>query len=135
MIPIPQYPLYSASIPMYDGTQIPYYLDEESLWNMPIEELNRAYKSAADNNVLPRGLVVINPGNPTGQVLPADSMKQIVEFCAKNDVTLMADEVYQENIYGDIPFTSFRKVAYDMGAQDDIQMVSFHSMSKGFLGE
>jgi len=135
MIPIPQYPLYSATIPMYNGTSIPYYLNEESLWDMSLDEMNRAFKEASDNGVLPRGLVVINPGNPTGQCLTVDSMKQIIEFCAKNDVVLMADEVYQENIYGDTEFNSFRKVVFDQGAEKDLQMVSFHSISKGFLGE
>lgn len=62
-------------------------------------------------------------------------MKQIVEFCVKNDIVLMADEVYQDNIYGDIPFNSFRKVVFDEKADKEIQMVSFHSISKGFLGE
>jgi len=135
MIPIPQYPLYSATIPMYNGTAIPYYLNEESLWNMTLDELNRSYNEASNTGVLPRGLVVINPGNPTGQSLDIDAMKEIVEFCVKKDVVLMADEVYQDNIYGEIPFNSFRKVVFDQGAQDDIQMVSFHSISKGFLGE
>jgi len=135
MIPIPQYPLYSATIPMYNGSAIPYYLDEESQWSMTREELERAFSRASSDGVLPRGLVVINPGNPTGQSLSVDHMKEIVDFCVKNDVVLMADEVYQENIYGNTPFTSFRQVVFDQGVQDNIQLVSFHSISKGFLGE
>jgi len=135
MIPIPQYPLYSATIPLYNGTSIPYYLDEVSEWNMTLSELKRSYEDASNKGVLPRGLVVINPGNPTGQCLSESCMKEIIEFCVKYDITLMADEVYQENIYGKTPFNSFRKVVFDQKAQNDIQMVSFHSISKGFLGE
>jgi aspartate/methionine/tyrosine aminotransferase len=79
--------------------------------------------------------VVINPGNPTGQVLSLENMQHIARFCSENGVLLMADEVYQDNVYGGNQFTSFRKVVHDMNLQNDIQLVSFHSISKGFLGE
>ena len=100
-----------------------------------MSELQRSYSQAANNGILPRALVVINPGNPTGQVLSLQDMQDIVRFCSDNDVLLMADEVYQDNVYGGNEFTSFRKVTYDLGLQDKIQLVSFHSISKGFLGE
>jgi len=135
MIPIPQYPLYSATIPMYNGAAIPYYLNEDQHWGLSLSELQRSFAQATDNGILPRALVVINPGNPTGQVLSLQNMQDIVRFCSDNDVLLMADEVYQDNVYGGNQFTSFRKVTYDLGLQDKIQLVSFHSISKGFLGE
>merc|ERR1712137_37791 len=135
MIPIPQYPLYSASIPMYNGSAIPYYLEEENEWGLSVSELEQSFKTAKDKGILPRGLVVINPGNPTGQVLSKDNMESIAKFCSDNDVVLMADEVYQDNIYNGDQFTSFRKVVHDMKLENKIQMVSFHSISKGFLGE
>ena len=58
-----------------------------------------------------RALVVINPGNPTGQVLSVENQKEILEFCRDEGVVLMADEVYQANIYKPgKTFTSFKKV-------------------------
>ena len=78
-----------------------------------------------------RALAVINPGNPTGNCLPVDNMQQIVQFCADRKLILMADEVYQTNIYGSVPFTSFKKVATEMSS--DVALVSFHSTSKGFV--
>jgi aspartate/methionine/tyrosine aminotransferase len=66
-------------------------------------------------------------------------MKAIVNWCRDENILLMADEVYQENIYRKgSKFTSFRKVAKDINAfsgPNSLQLVSFHSVSKGFLGE
>ena len=67
MIPIPQYPLYSASLAEYGLEQVGYYLDESSNWGLSTEELERSLKEA-QKHCNPRALVVINPGNPTGQV-------------------------------------------------------------------
>lgn len=67
MIPIPQYPLYSASLAEYGLEQVGYYLDEECNWGLSTQELERSLQEAQQTcNV--RALVVINPGNPTGQV-------------------------------------------------------------------
>ena len=74
MVPIPQYPLYSATNAEYNVHQIDYYLDEENNWNLDIAELERAL-SGAKENCKPRALVVINPGNPTGQVLSRSCME------------------------------------------------------------
>lgn len=141
MIPIPQYPLYSATIPLYGGTAVPYYLNEEEGWSLSVDELKRAYEAADAAKVNPRGLVVINPGNPTGQCLTADNMRAILEFCADTETVLFADEVYQANVYiQDKPFLSFKKIFSELKAEQperfaNCQLVSFHSTSKGVLGE
>lgn len=65
MIPIPQYPLYSAAISELDAIQVNYYLDEENCWALNVNELRRALNEAkAYCN--PKVLCIINPGNPTG---------------------------------------------------------------------
>ncbi|RYG97754.1 aminotransferase class I/II-fold pyridoxal phosphate-dependent enzyme [archaeon] len=139
LIPIPQYPLYSALTTLLQGELLPYYLREETGWSCSVGEIRQAIAQAKQQSITPRALVVINPGNPTGQVLSKDNMKQIVSLCVEEGVCLMADEVYQENIWKpDAKFTSFRKVAYEMGikpSSGDLQMFSFHSISKGFYGE
>lgn len=66
MIPIPQYPLYSAAISELDAVQINYYLDESNCWALDINELQRAYQ-AAKEHCRPRVVCIINPGNPTGK--------------------------------------------------------------------
>lgn len=138
MIPIPQYPLYSATIALLGGSQIQYYLDESNGWALSLEELERSYSESVARGYNPRALVVINPGNPTGQVLPKENMEQIIDFCLRNDIVLLADEVYQENVYfkDTKPFHSFKKIKDDMGPNySKLELFSFHSVSKGFLGE
>lgn len=135
MIPIPQYPLYSATIQLCGGQQVGYYLNEENGWNLEVEELERSYKEATDKGVNVRALVIINPGNPTGQTLSKGNMEAVIDFCERREVLLLADEVYQENIYSEKPFYSFLRVADEMGKLETTEMISYHSVSKGFLGE
>ncbi|XP_027122588.1 alanine aminotransferase 2 isoform X3 [Coffea arabica] len=137
LCPIPQYPLYSASIALHGGTLVPYYLDEATGWGLEISELKKQLETAKSNGVCVRALVVINPGNPTGQVLAEDNQREIVEFCKNEGLVLLADEVYQENIYvPDKQFHSFKKVCRSMGyGEKNISLVSFQSVSKGYYGE
>ena len=141
MIPIPQYPLYSAAIAMNGGKAVSYFLDESADWGLHISELQRSLDEATANGTECRAVAVINPGNPTGQVMPYDEMKGVVQFCHDNGLVLLADEVYQENIWmKDRTFNSFKKVVRDMEASGDIsvgetELLSFHSVSKGFYGE
>lgn len=60
-----------------------------------------------------RALCLINPGNPTGNVLSRQTLEEIVKFCKNHNMVLLADEVYQDNIYGSRPFISARKVAIE----------------------
>ncbi|KAK1416946.1 hypothetical protein QVD17_26065 [Tagetes erecta] len=135
--PVPQYPLYSASIALYGGTLVPYYLDEATGWGLEIRELEKQLETARQKGINVRALVVINPGNPTGQVLAEENQRDIVEFCKKEGLVLLADEVYQENIH--VPekqFHSFKKVCCSMGYGDKaIPLVSLQSVSKGYHGE
>eukprot|EP01039_Chlorochromonas_danica_P004293 gene4293-4713_t len=139
LVPIPQYPLYSALATLLEGTMVPYYLNESAGWSCSIEEVRRELTLAKQAGITPRAIVVINPGNPTGQVLPESNMREVVQMCVEEKICLLADEVYQENIWRPgAHFTSFRKVAHDMGFNnkgDELQMISFHSISKGFYGE
>lgn len=151
LTPIPQYPLYSACLELYNGTLLPYYLDEERGWALSIPELKQQVEavggwqvvgdwgtgggglgegsvcaasplcyiiSTARHNhhhttiitqpsphpqarakgLCVRALVVINPGNPTGNVLDYDNQREIIDFCKEYGIVLMADEVYQTNI-------------------------------------
>ncbi|KAJ3702546.1 hypothetical protein LUZ61_006251 [Rhynchospora tenuis] len=137
LCPIPQYPLYSASIALHGGTLVPYYLDEATGWGLEISEVKKQLEDARSKGITVRALVVINPGNPTGQVLAEENQRQIVEFCKNEGLVLLADEVYQENIYvDDKKFNSFKKIARSMGyGEEDLPLVSYQSISKGYYGE
>lgn len=135
MIPIPQYPLYTATIALYGAKQIDYYLDEERHWELNQKELETSIKDAVAKGIKPVAIVVINPGNPTGAVLSKENIRMIINFARKYELSILADEVYQENIYSEHhKFYSFARVMDEMKV-DDVSLFSFHSTSKGFFGE
>lgn len=106
-----RYPLYSATVQMLGGSLVPYLLDEKKGWGMNIDLLKESVLSARRKGIMVRGLVVINPGNPTGQCLERGDLEDIIKFCIRERVTLLADEVYQVNVYqSKHPFVSFKKV-------------------------
>lgn len=111
-------------------------MNEDNKWGLDIDELRRSLNEAR-KTCNPRVLCVINPGNPTGQVLPYENIREIIKFSMEEDLFLLADEVYQDNIYGEgCEFHSFKKVLMDMGDEaEGFQLASFHSCSKGFMGE
>lgn len=139
MIPIPQYPIYSASIDLLGGKKVGYYLDEASGWDLNMAELERSLQEAKDQGIKVNSFVLINPGNPTGQVLSRKAVQDICKFCAKHKLVLLADEVYQENIYyPGAEFVSCKRAASDSGlleGDEGLELVSFHSTSKGLFGE
>ena len=135
MIPIPQYPLYSATLALYGGRQIGYFLDEENRWQLSEQILTSSLEKAVAGGTHPVALVVINPGNPTGAVLSRDNVEMIIRFARKHGLSIMADEVYQENVYDrSAKFHSFTRVMWEAGVRD-ISLFTMHSVSKGFLGE
>lgn len=134
LVPIPQYPLYSAALTLYNGTMLPYYLDEDADWGIDTAGIAKAVANAERDGLWVRGIVVINPGNPTGQVLDYDNLVDIVKLCEQMGMAIIADEVYQENVWEPgKTFTSMKKVVCDTGAS--VTLYSMHSISKGFLGE
>ncbi|XP_062205163.1 alanine aminotransferase 2-like [Phragmites australis] len=137
LCPIPSHSLYTNSMVLRGATLVPYYLDESRGWGVSISNLKKQLEGARSKGIVVRGLVVINPGNPTGQVLVEENQREIVEFCRTEDLVLLADEVYQENIYTDEKkFNSFKKIARSMGyGEGDISLISFHSVSNGYYGE
>ena len=67
-------------------------MDEDNNWALDIAELQRAYDEGKQFSH-PRVLCVINPGNPTGQVLSRENVEEIIKFAKRNNLFLMADEV------------------------------------------
>ena len=134
MIPIPQYPLYSADITLFGGQMIPYYLDEDHNWSLNEASLEESYNKAIQDGINPRVIVVINPNNPTGSVLSSQNIQMVLEFADTHNLTVIADEVYQENVYyPEDKFYSFAKIAENKSIE--VPLFSLHSTSKGFIGE
>ena len=137
MIPIPQYPFYLAAIKLNRGAPVPYFLNENDGWQITVEDLEKSLEKSKAEGVNVKAIVLINPGNPTGQILKKETMKGIVEFCQRNSIVILADEVYQQNIYKEgAQFHSFKKVICESsGEEKNVQLISFHSTSKGIVGE
>ncbi|KAJ1796077.1 alanine transaminase, partial [Coemansia sp. RSA 2399] len=128
------YPLYTATLAHLDARAVPYYLQEENDWQLSISDLERALSEARAAGTDVRALAVINPGNPTGGCLLESNIAEIVRFCERERLVLLADEVYQTNIYtGTNPFVSFKKVVSQLGSS--VELFSLHSISKGMVGE
>lgn len=133
MIPIPQYPLYSATLCELKMHQVNYYLDEDNDWRLNPEELERAFREESERCDI-RAIVVINPGNPTGAVLSPENVRQVIEFATNHDLLIIADEVYQHNIWAEgSEFYSFKKGVDEMNVKTEL--VSMMSVSKGYMGE
>ncbi len=135
LIPTPQYPLYSATITLYGGAQVPYPLDEASGWRLTRRSLEQSLADARAAGIRPRAICVINPGNPSGAVLDEANVAMVLDVARQHGLSVLADEVYQENLYrpGD-RFVSFAGLLEKKGYRD-VSLFSFHSISKGLLGE
>ena len=85
-------------------------MDEARNWALDTHELERSIKEAR-NKCSVRAIVIINPGNPTGQVLSRQNIEDVIKFAHKENLFIFADEVYQHNVYAEgSKFHSFKKV-------------------------
>ncbi|GMF03357.1 unnamed protein product [Ambrosiozyma monospora] len=140
LIPIPQYPLYTATLALNNSTALPYYLNESDNWSVDSDELIKVIENAKAKGVSPRCLVLINPGNPTGAILKKEAIADLLTVAAKYGLVVIADEVYQENVYKG-EFVSVKKVLMELQSLDkqgiyaNVQLASLHSTSKGISGE
>lgn len=140
LIPIPQYPLYTATLALLNATAVPYYLDEQNAWSTNVPLIRSQLAKAKDDGIDVRCIVVINPGNPTGASLTEGDIEAVLDLAAEEHLVVMADEVYQTNVYRG-EFHSFKKVLRNMQARkggekySHVELVSLHSTSKGMVGE
>ncbi len=141
LVPIPQYPLYTATLSVLNARCVPYYLDESAAWGTDVGSIKSALDQARQEGTDVRAIVVINPGNPTGASLSEEDIKSVIELAASEKLVIMADEVYQTNVFGDRKFHSFKKGLRDLqkanpdGKFEHIELCSLHSISKGMVGE
>ncbi|KAM6948717.1 alanine aminotransferase 2 [Aplochiton taeniatus] len=137
LTPVPNYPGSVTGLQAQGAAVLPYYLSEEHGWELEIGELRRALQSAKEFSK-PAALYVINPGNPTGHVQSRKSIEEVIQFAAAEKLFLMADEVYQANVFGEgSEFLSYKRVLAEMGPPlaGSVELASFHSVSKGLMGE
>ncbi|KEF63506.1 alanine transaminase [Exophiala aquamarina CBS 119918] len=139
LVPIPQYPLYTATLSILNARCVPYYLDESHAWGTDLNVIKEAYDKAVSEGTDVRAVVIINPGNPTGASLPEQDVEAVIRFAAEKKLVVMADEVYQTNVFVG-KFHSFKQVLCKLqkaspGTYDNVELASLNSVSKGMVGE
>ncbi|WP_207940867.1 alanine-synthesizing transaminase AlaT [Enterococcus sp. DIV2402] len=88
LVPMPDYPLWTASISLAGGKPVHYICDEESEWNPDVADIRSKITSKT------KAIVLINPNNPTGAVYPKEILEQIVEIAREFDLIIFSDEIY-----------------------------------------
>jgi len=73
---------------------VKYFLDEEKVWSVDANDIQKRIENAKNTGIEVRAIVVINPGNPTGNVLKRNDIEAIINISYENGMVILADEVY-----------------------------------------
>ncbi|WP_305402660.1 pyridoxal phosphate-dependent aminotransferase [Photobacterium leiognathi] len=120
LVPSPDYPLWTAAVSLSGGTPVHYTCDEQADWYPDLDDI----KQKITPNT--RGIVLINPNNPTGAVYSRDFLLEVVEIARQNDLIIFADEIYDKILYDGAQHTSIAPLA------DDVVCVTFNGLSKSY---
>ena len=118
LVPAPDYPLWTAAVNLAGGTAVHYMCDEQGDWYPDIEDIRKKI------NHNTRGIVVINPNNPTGAVYPKEILLEIVKLAEQHDLILFSDEIYDRIIYDDYEHYALASLTRD------VLCVTFNGLSK-----
>ena len=118
LVPSPDYPLWTASVTLAGGNAVHYMCDEQNEWNPDIDDIKKKIKPKT------KGIVVINPNNPTGALYSDETLKEIVEIARQNNLILFADEIYDRLVMDGHTHTALASLA------PDVPCISFNGLSK-----
>jgi len=120
LLPAPDYPLWTASTSLSGGTPVHYLCDEDNGWMPNLADIRA--------KITPRtkGIVVINPNNPTGALYSDALLKSIVEIAREHGLVIFADEVYDKVLYDDVKHTAIASLS------SDVLTLTFNSLSKSY---
>lgn len=118
LVPMPDYPLWTAAANLAGGTAVHYRCNEDDNWHPDIEDIK--------SKITPKtkGIVVINPNNPTGALYSDEVLLQIIEVAKEHDLIIMADEIYDRILYDDMAHTPMSTLT------DDVLVLSYNGLSK-----
>jgi len=134
LCPAPGYPGWESIVRVLGATVVHFPL-QHGTWTLDLKALEGSIATARSDGKRIRALVLTNPSNPSGHVMSASDLAGLGRLCAKEDIALLADEVYQEQVYlPDRQFVSAKKAILDAGITG-LRLFSFHSASKGSWGE
>jgi len=120
LVPAPDYPLWTASVSLSGGNAVHYLCDEQSDWYPDIEDI----KSKITPNT--RGIVIINPNNPTGAVYPVEVLEAIIELARQHELIVFSDEIYDKILYDEAKHVSTASLA------DDVLFITYNGLSKAY---
>ncbi len=121
LVPSPDYPLWTASVTLAGGTAVHYICDEQSGWYPDLKDIER--------KITPRtkGIVIINPNNPTGALYPRELLEKVAELAEKHDLIIFADEIYDRLVMDGKKHTSIASLA------PNTLCITFNGLSKSHL--
>lgn len=120
LIPMPDYPLWTAAATLAGGKAVHYVCDEATGWLPDLQDMEAKITDRT------RAIVVINPNNPTGALYPNDTLKGIIAIARKHGLVIYADEIYDKVLYDGNTHTSIASLA------DDVLFVTFNGLSKNY---
>ena len=120
LVPAPDYPLWTAGVSLSGGRPVHYLCDEGAGWLPDLEDIRR--------KITPRtkGIVVINPNNPTGALYPVDLLEAMVEIARQHQLIIFADEIYDKTLYDEHTHTSIASLG------DDLLCITLNGLSKNY---
>ncbi len=120
LVPAPDYPLWTAAVNLAGGKARHYLCDEQSDWFPDLADIESKITDKT------RGIVVINPNNPTGTVYSRELLEAIVELARRHNLIIFSDEIYSKILYDDAEFIPMGKLA------QDVLCISFNGLSKAY---
>ena len=108
LVPMPDYPLWTASVSLAGGTPVHYICDEQAEWYPDIDDI----KSKITSNTI--AIVIINPNNPTGALYPKELLLEIVEVARQNDLIIYSDEIYDRLVMDGLVHVPIATLAPDL---------------------
>ena len=121
LIPAPDYPLWTAAAKLAGGTPVHYICDEKSNWYPDIADMEKKINSRT------KGIVIINPNNPTGAVYPKEILEQIAQIAREKELIIFSDEIYDRLVLDGYQHTSIASLA------PDVFCVTFSGLSKSHM--
>lgn len=118
LVPSPDYPLWTAAVHLSGGKAVHYTCDEKADWNPDLKDMESKITSKT------KGIVIINPNNPTGAVYEKDVLLKVVAMAEKYDLIVFADEIYDQILYDGATHTPLASLS------KDVLFVSFNGLSK-----
>jgi alanine-synthesizing transaminase len=120
LLPAPDYPLWTAAVSLSGGTPVHYLCDEANGWMPDLADIKRKITPNT------KGIVVINPNNPTGALYSDELLREIIKLARLHDLVIFADEVYDKVLYDNRKHTAIASLS------DDMLTLTFNSLSKSY---